>query len=274
MTTLLATALRYAARGLPVFPLWPVLPLKERFICGCSKTIRCESPGKHPVSAVAPHGLKDATTDENIIRHFWASKPDANIAIATGSVVVLDIDPRHGGDRSLADLERAHGQLPPTWRVRTGGGGMHIYFTAPTGASVCNSAGKLGDGIDVRGRGGYVVAPPSRHISGRHYEWAAGKDVAPIPSWVVAAAQEPKQATTLATDWRNLVRNGVAEGKRNDAAARLAGHLLRRYVDPHVTLELVMAWNVSRCTPPLPPLEITTIVNSIAKRELTRREAS
>lgn len=74
--------------------------------------------------------------------------------------------------------------------------------------------------------------------------------------------------------WRELVSNSVTECKRNDAAARLAGHLLRRYVDPRVALELVLAWNITRCAPPLAPAEITTIVNSIAKRELTRRQAS
>jgi hypothetical protein len=266
-------ALRYSRHGLPVFPLWPVLPFKYGFTCACGKTIRCDSPGKHP-SNLARHGLKDATTDEKIIKEWWTCQPTANIAIATGAVVVVDIDPRHGGNAALAKLEAKHGNFPPTWRVRTGGGGLHLYFSAPPDSTIKNSAGQLGTGIDVRGHGGYVVAPPSTHISGKSYEWAAGKDLAPVPKWLVTALQRPRtKVSAPSAEWRDLVRNGVTEGKRNDAAARLAGHLLRRYVDPHVTLELLMAWNVARCSPPLAPPEITTIVNSIAKLELERRQA-
>jgi hypothetical protein len=274
MTNLLDAALRYARHGLPVFPLWPVLKFDRGFTCGCGKGTRCDSPGKHPLSALVPNGLKSATTDEKVITEWWTAWPNANIGIATGRVVVVDVDPRHGGDRSLAELERTKGKLPPTWRVNTGGGGLHIYFAASSDSAIKNSAGLLGAGLDVRGHGGYVVAPPSTHISGGHYEWAAGKDLAPMPEWLVTALQQPcTKVSVPSADWRELVRSGVTEGKRNDAAARLAGHLLRRYVDPHVTLELLMAWNITRCAPPLAPPEITTIVNSIAKRELARRQA-
>jgi hypothetical protein len=274
MTSHLDAALRYAQRGLPVFPLWPVLPFKPAgMVCGCG-TLRCTSPGKHPMPRLAPRGFKDASTDAKVIKEWWTSRSDANIGIATGrGVVVVDVDPRHGGDRSLVELERTNGQLPPTWRVKTGGGGLHIYFTSPPDVMIKNSASQIADGVDVRGHGGYVVAPPSTHISGGFYEWATGKDLAPMPAWLIGALQQPRTKVTAPADWRNLVRGGVTEGKRNDAAARLAGHLLRRYVDPHVTLELLMAWNVTRCAPPLAAPEIATIVNSIAKRELARRQA-
>jgi Bifunctional DNA primase/polymerase, N-terminal/Primase C terminal 1 (PriCT-1) len=274
MTDLLEAALRYAGNGLPVFPLWPVLKFERGFTCGCGKGTRCDSPGKHPLSALVPNGLKSATTDTKVITDWWTAWPDANIAIATGAVIVVDVDPRHGGDAALAQLEARHGNFPATWRVRTGGGGLHIYFTTPPDVVIKNSAGQLGAGLDVRGHGGYVVAPPSAHISGGKYEWAVGKDLAPMPAWLLNALQQPcTKIASPSADWRELVRNGVTEGKRNAAAARLAGHLLRRYVDPHVTLELLMAWNSVRCAPPLAPPEIKTIVNSIAKRELVRRQA-
>lgn len=275
MTIMLDAALTYARHDLPVFPLWPALKFERGFTCGCGKGTRCESPGKHPLSALVPNGLKSATTDTKVITDWWVSWPDANVGIATGNVIVIDVDPRHGGDCSLAELERLNGELPPSWRVHTGGGGLHIYFAAPPDILIKNSAGQLGTGIDVRGHGGYVVAPPSTHISGGRYGWAAGKDLAPVPAWLVAALQQQRvKAPVAAQDWRQLVGNGVTEGKRNDAAARLAGHLLRRYVDPRVALELVLAWNIARCAPPLAAGEITTIVNSIAKCELTRRQAS
>jgi hypothetical protein len=268
-------ALRYAQRGLPVFPLWPALKFERGFTCGCGKGTRCDSPGKHPLSALVPNGLKSATRDQKVITDWWTAWPAANVAIATGAVVVMDIDPRHGGDASLAQLEARNGKVAPSWRVRTGGGGLHVYFRAPSGITIKNSAGLLGAGIDVRGHGGYVVAPPSKHISGKSYEWAEGKDLAPMPQWLITALEQPRlKQPVAAQEWHQLVRNGVTEGKRNDAAARLAGHLLRRYVYPRVALELVLAWNVTRCAPPLAPSEITTIVNSIARRELERRQAS
>jgi bifunctional DNA primase/polymerase-like protein/primase-like protein len=272
MISMLAAALHYAKTDLPVFPLWPVLPFTHGFTCACSKTIRCKSPGKHPIPHLTPNGLKQATTDEKIIREWWTVQPDANIAIATGTVVVIDIDPRHGGD--LAQLESGHGKIPPTWRVRTSGGGEHIYFAAPPAVPIKNSAGLLGTGIDVRGHGGYVVAPPSKHISGGSYKWMTGKALAPMPPSLTTALQSPPKTPCAAQDWLSLVRNGVTEGNRNNAATRLAGHLMRRYVDPQVTLELLQAWNCTRCSPPLPASEITTIVNSIAKLELERRQTA
>jgi hypothetical protein len=100
--------------------------------------------------------------------------PDTGIAVRTGAesgLVVLDVDPQHGGDDTLAELLAAHGVLPITVECFTGGGGRHIYFRHP-GGEVRNSAGKVGPGLDIRGDGGYVVAPPSPHPSGRRYEWS------------------------------------------------------------------------------------------------------
>ena len=190
---MLDAALRYARCGLPVFPLWPVLEFKPgSFTCGCGKGLRCgTNSGKHPLAALVPNGLKSATIDANIIKDWWATWPEANIAIATGPVVVIDIDPRHRGDASLAQLEAKHGNFPPTWRVRTGGGGLHIYFTVPSDITIKNSVSEIAPGVDVRGYGGYVVAPPSKHISGGKYEWTAGKELAPLPSWLTTSLQQP-----------------------------------------------------------------------------------
>lgn len=139
------TALRYVASGLAV------LPLKPR--------------SKVPAGSLVPHGVKDATTDPSEI-HAWAGRlPEANIGIATGArsgILVLDVDPRNGGRESLAELVHQFGELPETVTVTTGGpdGGSHFYFTHP-GFRVRNVA--VGRGLDVRGDGGYVVAPSSLH---------------------------------------------------------------------------------------------------------------
>jgi len=96
------------------------------------------------------------------------------VAIVTGrlsGLVVLDVDPRHGGDASLAAFEARHGPLPATVESRTGGGGRHFYFRHPGGR--CPNRVGLEPGLDLRGDGGCIVAPPSIHPSGREYAWRA-----------------------------------------------------------------------------------------------------
>jgi len=252
--TPLPMALAYAGRG------WPVLPLR----------------GKVPLVA---HGVHDATTDPTTIAAWWRRWPDADAGIATGAVsgiIVLDVDPRHGGDDTLHDVERARGPLPDTPRVLTGGGGTHIYLAHPGGTVAC-SAGALGPGLDVRGDGGYVVAPSSLHASGRPYTWEVGggledAPLAPVPSWVLELHRGRTNGDATPPDeWEALVRAGAPEGRRNDAVARLAGYLLRRRPAPRVVLELLRAWSESRCRPPLGERELVATVDSIARREMRRR---
>jgi Bifunctional DNA primase/polymerase, N-terminal/Primase C terminal 1 (PriCT-1) len=268
----LDAALGYAARGLPVFPVYPIIERHGRFACKCLYTIRCERPGKHPMTM---HGLKDATTDAETVRRRWYCAPDANIGIAcSADCCVLDVDPRHGGDATLASLERQHERLPVTWTAKTGGGGAHFFFRTAT--EVRNSVEQLGGGLDIRGRGGFVVAPPSRHVSGNHYEWQPGHapgelPLAMIPPWLLMTKPSKPSAPVPASSWRALVVDGVTEGARNQSIAKLAGHFLRRYVDPVVTLEMLTAWNALRCRPPLAEAEVVRIVDSIAGRELKRR---
>src|SRR5687767_11604160 len=152
--TPLAAAQTLAWRG------WPVLPCHQPAAGGCScRDPDCASPAKHPRIT---HGLRDATTDPALIEVWWRQWPAAHPAIRTGTrrdgagVVVLDIDPGHGGTASLAKLVATFGPLPETLEVATGGGGSHLYFAHP-GGQVPNSAGRLGPGLDVRGDGGYVL---------------------------------------------------------------------------------------------------------------------
>jgi hypothetical protein len=271
---MLDAALRYAELGLPVFPLWSALPsiTGGGHICGCGRLHKDKSAAKHP-HRLAPNGFKDAVTDNARVRHFWTCAPSANIGIATGRAVVLDVDPRHGGDETLAKFA----DLPPTWQVTTGGGGKHYYFAAD--AEIRNSAGHIGPGLDVRGVGGYVVAPPSLHITGRRYTWDRSPEqtaLAPMPAWLLAAVRQPQaaKAGTPATMWRDLVKHGVGDGRRNDTITRLAGHLLRRRVDPLVVLELMLVWNATRCRPPLDEDEVTRVVDNVVGCELRRRKIS
>jgi hypothetical protein len=163
---------------------WPVLPCHHprNGACSCG-AIGCSSAGKHPRTR---RGLFDATTDPVVVRRWWRAWPDANVAVRTGArplgagVVVIDID--DGGETSLDELVSRHGRLPPTLEATTGGGGRHLYFAHP-GGSVSNSAGRLGDGLDVRADGGYVLVAPSWHRSGGHYDWKCAP-IAAMPGWL------------------------------------------------------------------------------------------
>lgn len=177
-----ATAMRIAEHGWPVLPCHT--PIAARCSCGAGD---CPSPGKHPRTR---RGLHDATRDPDAIRHWWRRWHDANAAVRTGAapdgagIVVVDIDPDAGGDRSLEALIADHGPLPATLEVHTGGGGRHLYFAHP-GTAIPNSAGRLGAGIDVRGDGGYVLVPPSRHRSGGCYRWTTLGPPAELPAWLL-----------------------------------------------------------------------------------------
>jgi hypothetical protein len=258
--TLAAQALAYGRRGWKVFPLAPKskVPLIGKRFGG--------------------RGCLDATRDSAQIGKWWAACPQANIGIATGApsgFFVLDVDPHHQGDKTLAALIQRHGPLPNTLVSLTGGGGCHYLFRHVAG--IGNSARRLGAGLDVRGDGGYIVAPPSVHENGRIYAWDANRcpDAAAIADaslWLLRRVQAAGTAKAERPEnWRRFVSQDVPEGGRNNAIARLAGHLLRRRVDPLVVLDLVRCWNTARCRPPLNDAEVVRTVDSIAAAEVRRR---
>lgn len=183
---------------------WPVHPLR---------------PGeKRPLSA---HGVKDATTDPAIIRQHWSAHPRANIGIALPpDVVALDIDVKGGvnGFDSLAALERAHGPLPATRKVKTPSGGQHLYFSKPAGRRIKNTVG-VRPGLDVRTHGGYLVGPGSV-IDGRGYELLADCKPAPAPAWLLDLLAPPAPSRdTYADKAMERAHTAVAnapEGQRNE----------------------------------------------------------
>src|SRR5262249_58350383 len=168
---LLAAALGYLSHQCAVFPCWEVTP--DSSDCACPRSHRsrdaagqCGSPGKHPRT---PNGVKDATTDPATIDRWWGTWPRAHVAIAAGAsgLLVVDVDPRNGGDDSLADLEREHGALPETPRQLTGGGGVHVLFKRPDRPHVRGPRHGLGRGVDVKADGGDIIAAPPGPPSGR-----------------------------------------------------------------------------------------------------------
>lgn len=269
----------YHQMGFAIFPVYGVHPKNNSgFACACGNA-SCRSPGKHPDAKYAPNGVKDASKDWETIKRWLKPDEYINIGIATGAesgFFALDIDPRHGGDETIVNLQTRHGYFPNTVRFQTGGGGEHILFRYP-GITIPNSVGKIGKGVDVRGDGGYIVAPPSVHVSGRPYAIdvdAHPEDyaIAEAPTWFLEIILEKEVSPERRlTDWRSLAHNGVASGERNSTIARLAGLLLRNRLDPWVTAELMLTWNACRCSPPLSEAEVMSVVCNIAKKEINRR---
>jgi hypothetical protein len=164
MSDLLAAALDYAARGLPVFPCLP----------------RSKAPA-------VPRGFLSATTNPATIRRFWTN-PECNVAIPTGArsgFWALDVD---GAVATLRALEMEHGAIPKTRTVATARG-KHAWFAYP--GSVPSTAGRLGPGIDTRGDDGYVIVPPSVHQTGHRYVFLSDPRarIEPAPPWLIHAAR-------------------------------------------------------------------------------------
>ena len=244
-TPALGHALALAKRGFAVFPIWWPRERQgsdRRLICACKRGADCTSPAKHPFGPLAPHGLLSASVDSDLIRQWFSEVPHANLGAVTDKLIALDVDPRHDGDESLRALEREHGELPTTWRVLTGGLGQHLMFTCPDGVEVRSSRASdnpvLGPGIDIRARSGYIIAPPSRHISGRVYAWSVDHHpsevaLAVAPDWLIKrlAAPAADEAEARPPDvWQRLT--GSVKDYPDMAAAQVFGHLLRRWVDP------------------------------------------
>lgn len=166
---MLQAALCYIAKGWHVFPLHTIR--NGKCTCGAGA---CDSPGKHPMVS---GGVYSATTDEVEVRAWWGRWPQANIGIATGMIsrfIVLDVDVKGGGDEALADYLEGKPALPDTQIAITGSGGKHILFKHP-GVKVPNKV-RIAPGLDIRGDGGYIAAPPSLHISGKRYRWQEDED--------------------------------------------------------------------------------------------------
>jgi hypothetical protein len=193
---LLLKALVYAKRGWKVFPLWN----RKGDKCGCGDP-DCDNQGKHPIPAAAPHGFKDATSEQKTIKKWWKRYPDAGIGIATGKmsgIVVIDIDLKKGKDGTLVlgKLLPKLGPLPDTKTARTPSGGLHRYYCYAEG--IGSSNGKWGAGLDVKGDGGYVVAPPSHDL----YKWVNRGGRAELPDAWIEHLRGKKPATKAKLDKR------------------------------------------------------------------------
>lgn len=247
---LLTAALRYAQMG------WAVLPCRPR--------------GKQPL---VKNGVKDATTDPEVIRRWWRQWPNANIGIATArsKLVVIDLD----GDEGLRSWQALRSELglpaadvPQVVTAK----GCHLYFQA-NGTPIRPRVRNL-PGVDVRAGNSYVVAPPSIHPSGRRYEWAdylSPWDI-PLPPLPPALA-ERLNGKPGGNGRAEPLPERIPEGQRNAALTSLAGSLRRRGASYEAIRAALLTENRLRCAPPLPDDEIERIAKSVARYEPAENSA-
>jgi Bifunctional DNA primase/polymerase, N-terminal/AAA domain len=262
------SALRYAGLGWRIYPIQP--PAIDGGWCSCRKGEDCPDPGKHPFHDLG--GLKSATTDKQTLKTLFGSS-DASIGLLCEKRFwVLDVD----GPEGVADLDRLISEneaLPQTPTAETGSGGRHYYFAFDK--RVKKNRSKIGGcSIDCKTTGGAVVAPPSRHSSGKCYRWLidpSEADFADAPEWLIDfVTQDDRKSGSqtefnFAGDLDLVTAPGVGEGERNSQLCRLVGSHLARLGDTPELLQLAIAWG-GRCDPPMKESEVSkTVCNLVAK---------
>lgn len=215
---------------------------------------------------MTPHGCKDAKKNIGAVRAWWRKWPDASVGVATGSVsgiivIDLDIDEEKGVDgyQSLKAWERVHGELPETVSSITGRGGMHLYY-AYDGDDIRNRTAIL-EGVDVRGEGGYVVAPPSYHPNGTQYQWEYPPeeyDFAPVDDkvreFLSIAGHDEKTHFSLP--------DRIQHGQRNETLYKFACSLQAQGLPDNAIRTAIEETNRNLCDEPLDDDEITQILES------------
>lgn len=251
---LLQAALRLADHGYPVCP--------------------CAPRSKKPITT---NGFHDATTDHEQIQQWWNHKPDANVAIRTNGLLVLDID--GANNPWLADDPDRLEELAAAPTSLTPRGGRHHFFRQPTGRSWRCTAGRLAPNVDTRAIGGYVVVPPSL-VNGIEYIWLEGrelsmpsKDLPEPPHWLVIELDALTKRTEVHTQIMSLgglafaasERDLIPEGQRNDALTRFAGTMRHAGMTQAEIAAALSQVNADRCVPRLDASEVDGIAASVAR---------
>ncbi len=252
MDAMTRIALGYLDQGFSVVPCH--VPLLGGCTCGRPS---CSWPGKHPRIPWRPYTERLPTEDE-VIQWFDDEFYGSNVGIVTGQVsriAVVDVD---GPMSAFEELG-----LPKTLEAITGSGGRHYYYRTKT--AIPSRIGMV-PGIDLKGDGGFVVAPPSRHVSGRKYMWRwtvspRRLDPDQLPEGTVQRPLEP--------GWYDVLLEGVDEGDRSNVAARLAGRYASLGLTPRETYYLLKTWNEDN-RPPIELDQLRQTVRAVHSRHAAR----
>ena len=241
-------AMKYAENGIAVFPIVP----------------NCKNP-------LTPNGFKDATADMDVNNQAWHRASNANVGMATGTVngiMVVDVDCKNGvnGEESLHELEKYYGNLPVTRKHNTPSGGYHLLFRIASMA-VPSSASSIGDGLDVRADGGYVVAPPSAvkndKCSGKYIVENPEVPIADAPEWLIKIACERKSVE------KKTVKNAkIPDGLRNNHIFRTAIECNKHGLSHAEAVQKALIENM-KCNPPLEADEVIRTVSSAYKYDVS-----
>lgn len=242
--------------------------------------------GKKSLIAWKEYESRRANIEE--IKEWLRKNPEANIGIVTGRIsnlIVLDVDGKEG----VNSLRTNNYKIPETAKAETGKG-YHYYLKYPEDYEIGNFVGILPK-VDIRGEGGYVVAPPSLYSTGKKYKWLRFTEPAEVPDWLLNLTIKPnhREATSIKGNQNMQYRqakltkeqlleklnNGINEGERNETLTILTGYLFRlldkrKNKDTYEVLETIQHINKTKCNPPLEDKEIQTIVESIAGREVQK----
>jgi hypothetical protein len=238
----LRAALTYADLGYPVFP--------------------CAPGRKTPLTE---HGLLDATTDAEQIETWWEQSPNANVALRTDGLIVIDVDGRdnawlHDQPAKARELDVAPVSLTPR-------GGQQYFFRQPDGRNWRNTAGQLANRVDTRANGGYVVVAPSI-VGDTAYRWLDRLDLPPPddlplpPKWLLDALDRLASREDATTE---SATGPIPTGQRNATLARLAGAMRRVGMSQSEIVAALQRVNDERCRPPLQSREVARVAESIAR---------
>ena len=256
MSLLTDCAEYYISQGWGVIALYTIVNGK----CDCVNP-ECTSPGKHPHRKLCPNGSSNATKDPAVVANWF--KRNVNIGICTGAdsgLCVLDVDPKNGGDSSLKKFI-----LPKTVEVITGSGGRHFYFKISAGVTIKNSASTLGPGLDVRGDGGYVVAPPSVHIAGGEYRFKLDPRAVPLaeaPAWLY----ETKKADVSVEGDGETIGVTILAGTQHTTLVKLSGSMRKIGLTPREIYASLVEMN-KRLENPAPEKNLRRIAEFTKKWE-------
>jgi hypothetical protein len=273
---LLAAALTRAERGWKIFPLHNINADGK---CTCARP-ECQSAGKHPRTST---GFQEASTDPEVIKAWWEKWPDANLGLATGQMsglVAIDLDVKTGGPNNWSLLMDQKG-IVDTLTTITGSGGQHWLFKVPEGLRLRSTASVVARGIDTRAEGGYIVLPPSNHLSGNSYEWDQKIQPADLPTWLIElwpAYQAdkgldamPSSVKSEAPHWvAYALEHGAPDGERNNTAIRLAGYLHSKGLPPDIIAK-VMEPYAAKSQPPMNTSELSQVIQSAQRYKVTTR---